>query len=129
MRFRVVAIFLLPALFYRALMPVGFMPMVGEGGALEIGLCPGVQDAVSVIFPAAVRTHHHHGQGGTVPAHGEHPTACPYAASGTPALAPAAIVAVAFSAAMEQGNSAPVTTGFVPAILRTQSPRGPPSLV
>jgi len=112
---------LLPALLCRALIPVGFMPMVGTDGALEMSLCPGTVDAATFIAAAADPHAHHHGHG----AH--HSDPCPYASSGT-GLPSAASSAATFIVTVDRQPLAKSSLEvFLPPILRTQSPRGPPT--
>lgn len=131
MRLRTMAILLLPALLYRALIPVGFMPMVGAGGALEIDFCPGTRDAVSLILTAQPHSGHHHGHDGAggVPLHNEHRTPCQYALSATPALAQVLLTWLMPVPAVADAPPIEHSVVFLPAILRTQSPRGPPALI
>jgi hypothetical protein len=120
---------LLPALLLRALVPVGFMPLAGASGAY-LGFCPGAGAVPpGAAAPAAHASHlghaHHGGEGGSLPGNPHHP-ACVFSAGAATAFAapPAdAIVAPALTSLTER-IAAPI---FLPAILRAQSPRGPPA--
>jgi hypothetical protein len=127
---------LLPALLLRALIPIGFMPLISSGG-LTIGFCPGEGALPAALAAANVQllrahtAHHDHLVGGGAHGPGEpgrsaHEAPCLFAASAKPAFAPA-ILAVAVSAPDVAAHSAPVTdTVFLPTIHRAQSSRGPP---
>jgi len=140
------AVLLLPALLFRAFIPVGFMPVV-ESGGLTIGFCPG-EAALPPGVAAAVSVHAHDGQAAAVAAapsehqnsqHGHkhgggedssnasHHAPCLFAASATPAPTPtiAALHDTARQVAhFGRGNCVVLV---LPTILRAQSPRGPPA--
>jgi hypothetical protein len=123
-----VAILLLPALLYRALLPVGFMPMVEANGVFELGLCPGTVDGVTFIAAAAnPHAHHHHGSG-SASEHGSPSAPCPYALSGTAPLTAEPFALPLLSPVNEKPRSATAAAVFLPTILRVQSPRAPPAL-
>ena len=129
-RRRRLALLVLPALLLRALIPAGFMPVAGGGGAY-LGFCPGAGElpphASQLAAHAEHGSHTHHGAGAPhAPGSGHHP-ACVFSTGATTA------VTAIFSAALP----APVLTApvehvasltFLPAILRAQSSRGPPVL-
>jgi hypothetical protein len=136
------ATLLLPALLLRALIPFGFMPLLG-GGGLTIGFCPG-EGALPAGFAAAnvqllhaahlTHLHHDHALGGGPhggpgdPGRSSHEAPCPFAASAKPAFAPA-ILALATAAALAAPHeAAAAATVFLPTIVRAQSPRGPPQI-
>jgi hypothetical protein len=131
-RTALLALLVLPALVLRALVPVGFMPVI-DGAGIHIGFCPGEAQppgALSGALAAAHPAHHHHHGGADhgSPASASHPP-CLFAASATLATAPAAAalcapVAARSRACTHEQNARP----FVPSILRTQSPRAPPPL-
>lgn len=131
-RTALLALILLPALALRALVPVGFMPVV-DGAGIHIGFCPGEAQPPGALAPAlaaAHLAHHHHTQGGAghgSPVPASHPP-CLFALSASPAFLPAAPALAppppaATALAAEYANRA-----SVPAIVRAQTPRGPPFL-
>ena len=115
----------LPALLLRALIPAGFMPFAGAGGAY-LGFCPGA----SAPEPSALvgHAHHHsHDQPGApgAPAGGHHHPACIFslgAVTPTAAAAPLLSATAAPQAPADRADSLVV----LPPILRAQSSRGPP---
>lgn len=127
-RAALLALVLLPALVLRALLPVGYMPVI-EGSGIHLGFCPGeAQPPGALSGPAAAHFAHHHHDGGAnhgAPASVSHPP-CLFALSASPAFAPAAPAvappppAASVLAAELSGRAS------VPAILRAQTPRGPP---
>ena len=134
------AALLLPALLLRALIPFGFMPLIGASG-LTLGFCPGEGALPAGLAAANVKLlhaaqsgqlHHDHAPGGAphggsdTPGGSSHEAPCPFAASGKPAFAPAILTletAASAAAPPEAYATAPV---FLPTVLRAQSPRGPP---
>ncbi len=119
------AVLLLPAILFRALIPVGFMPAMHGDGRLGVIFCPITVSA----GPGLVHEHHPGHEGGNAGyGSGHHQLACPFAASAglapfadfvAPTAAPAEFLALA------DGVSA---RHFVPTILRAQSPRAPPGV-
>lgn len=125
----------LPGLLLRALIPLGFMPMFGAGGSVQLTLCEGYAPvastalSMSMDMPMAVQ---HPSVDQTAP-RGSDPrsdhqdrSACPYGAS--PALA--ALTALPDVPVMVQTLTQPFLSapqvshfGIEP---RAQSPRGPP---
>lgn len=115
------------ALLLRGLIPEGFMPVSGADG-LSVELCP-----AGGVMPPAMATHDAHGAqtghaGHRVPHPGAPHPSCVFSTGASvafsaalPAAAPAAPIIVRLSA---PAGARP----HVPAILRAQSPRGPPSL-
>jgi len=79
-----VLLWLLPALVFRALIPVGFMPGVGQSLTLE--LCSSVGYVTSVVHFGADGLPVEDPQGG----HGDRHSPCAFAASATAAPAPSA---------------------------------------
>lgn len=125
------ALLVLPALLLRALIPAGFMPLAGAGG-LYLGFCPGAGPVPPGLSASATHAshpgHEHHGghgAGTADPAH-QHP-ACLFSAgaattfAATPVVATHALASLAPRAELSAGI-------FLPAILRSQSSRGPPIL-
>ena len=116
----------LPALAVRALLPVGFMPVIDDAG-IHIGFCPGEAQPPGALLTGPHFAHHHHHGGAEhgTPASASHPpclfalSACPAFVPAAPALAPLPPAAAALTA----GPSSPV---LVPAIVRAQTARGPP---
>jgi hypothetical protein len=111
---------LLPALVFRALIPVGFMPSTGTAFALELCASAGYGAVFQEYDPAASPEGH---TGGTFPAH----EPCAFAASATPGPAPAAAVVVAAAP-----GEAPVALLPAPSLPArpslTPPPRAPPHL-
>jgi hypothetical protein len=127
------AVLLLP-IFLRAMIPVGFMPMVGSDHRLHLIVCDGyapVPEAMSMMMdmPAGMPMDAPMGSSGShggVPSHEDHGN-CPYGAAptlgGVPALAllPRSLIrraAVLVIAAPQ--------VGYFEVSPRAQSPRGPP---
>jgi hypothetical protein len=127
-RRRRLAWLLLPALLLRALIPAGFMPVAGAGG-LQLGLCPGAgalpPAAAALATHASHLGHAHHGADGRgFPETAHHP-ACVFsagAATGFSEPSTEVLPAPALTAPTER-IAAPI---YLPTILRSQSPRGPP---
>jgi hypothetical protein len=128
-RRRRLALLVLPALLLRALIPAGFMPLAGAGG-LYLGFCPGAGPlppglSASATHASHLGHEHHggHGSGPVDPSH-QHP-ACLFSAGAAATFAAAPVVApsVVASLAPRADFSAGI---FLPAILRSQSSRGPP---
>jgi hypothetical protein len=122
---------LVPVLVLRALIPFGFMPVASDG-SLSIEFCPGegtLPPGVSAAAPHAGHLAHHHAHhsGGdpTAPA-GDHHAPCLFALSASPAFAPATAAPAITPPAATPLAEAPPTPLFLPAIVRAQSPRGPP---
>lgn len=134
------ATLLLPALLLRALIPLGFMPLLG-GSGLTIGFCPGEGALPSGLVAANVQLQHaghlghdhgpvgapHHGGSGD-PARTGHDAPCPFAATAKPAFAPALLALDTGVAPAAPSEALAAPTVFPPAILRAQSPRGPPQI-
>ncbi|HET7755695.1 MAG TPA: DUF2946 family protein [Steroidobacteraceae bacterium] len=122
---------LLPVLALRALIPFGFMPGASDG-VLGIEFCPGegkLPPGISGAAPDAGHLAHHHGHHGTgdpgLPS-GAHHAPCLFALSASPAFAPAVAAPAIVPAAATPLAEAPASRLFLPAIIRAQSPRGPP---
>jgi len=143
------ALLVLPALLFRALIPVGFMPMIGEGGGLSIGICPGVTElpapdgmsrpgagyahhhgADHLRHPSADHLHHHSTdqEGGPGPSTPAHHAPCLFAASAGGAPPPSALGLAAPADTAIVVNTASVNSVLLPTIIRTQTSRGPPAL-
>jgi hypothetical protein len=124
------ALLVLPVLVLRALVPVGFMPVSDRGG-LHIDFCPGEAQppgalALQSLAHQPLAHHHHHGGAdhGT-PAPASH-APCLFALSASPAFAPAVASAAVIPPAATLPAESPTRRAFVPAIVRAQTPRGPP---
>jgi len=127
-RRRRLAWLVLPALLLRALIPAGFMPFAGPAGAY-LGFCPGSGTLLSAATELA--THASHG------GHGHHPGGAP-GAPGTqphPSCVFSTGAAATFAAMLTAALASPVQSAAavrvaslicLPAILRSQSSRGPP---
>ena len=121
------AALVLPVLVLRALIPIGYMPVSDRGG-FRIDFCPGEAQPPGVL--AALRLAHHHHHGGAdhgTPAPESH-APCLFALSASPAFAPAVAIAAIIPPAATAPAESPALRVFVPAIVRAQSPRGPPQI-
>jgi hypothetical protein len=121
------AALVLPVLVLRGLIPIGYMPVSDRGG-LYIDFCPGEAQPPGVFAAQSPAHHHHHG--GTdhgTPAPVSH-APCLFALSASPAFAPAVATAAVIPPATTVPADSPARRTFVPAILRAQSPRGPPQI-
>jgi hypothetical protein len=112
-----------PSLLYRALIPLGFMPVASTGGVVRLGLCPGTVDGASHIAARADQ----HAQQHAHPGHRSSP--CVYALGGT-ALSTASQAVQAPVPAVQQPPLSPDMIPLFPAtMIRVQLPRGPPAVV
>jgi hypothetical protein len=118
------ALLVLPVLVLRALVPIGFMP-VSDRGSFHIDFCPGEAQPPGVLAPQSLAHHHHGGAGHGTPAPVSH-APCLFALSASPAFAPAVATAAVIPPASSAPAESPALRVFVPAIVRAQSPRGPP---
>ena len=134
------ATLLLPALLLRALIPFGFMPLLG-GNGLTIGFCPGegalpagLSAANLQLLHAAHRAHLNpdhapgrapHGSPGEA-GRASHEAPCPFAASAKPAFAPTVLALATPVAQAAPSEASAHPTVFLPSVFRAQSPRGPP---
>ncbi len=134
-RRRCLALAILPVLVLRALIPFGFMP-VASGGTLSIEFCPGegtlppgivVHGAHAAHLAHAHHGAHHPGLPGE-PADSHH-APCLFALSAAPALTPAAGAPTVLPPAATPLAATPTSRVSIPAIVRAQSPRGPPLIV
>src|ERR1700747_1534036 len=89
------ALLVLPVLVLRALVPVGFMPVVVSGGALSIGVCPeqgalppGIDARALHAGPLAHHHAHHSGGDPSRPSDTRH-APCLFSLSASPAFAAA----------------------------------------
>lgn len=116
---------LAPFLLLRGIIPAGFMPVAAAEGF--IGLCPG-----AVAMPAGMAMpghsgHAHHGEGMGAQG-GGHAAPCPFAQSATAAGVPQVPQLAAQQLAAGDVPATAAAGVRVPAIVRAQSPRGPPLL-
>ncbi len=134
------ATLLLPALLLRALIPFGFMPLLG-GSGLTIGFCPGegalpagLAAANVQLLHAAHQAQHNHASGGAPhrgpedPGRSSHEAPCAFAANAKPVFAPAILALTTGAAQVTPSEASAAPTVFLPTIVRTQSPRGPPQI-
>jgi hypothetical protein len=123
---------LLPILLLRALIPVGFMPMVGADHSVRLVICDSYAPVPTSMMAMAMdgdmdmsQSSDTDGSGGP-PVHQQHGS-CPYGAS--PALG--ALPSLAFLPLMFHRPATIVVAAprvdFHPALYRAQSPRGPPA--
>jgi len=129
-RLPLVALVLLPALVYRALIPAGFMPLRDAEGRLAIVFCPGVS-AGAVAPPHHHQHNGHHHHDGTPDAGGINHAAheqnvCPYALSAGAALAYAVPVHAALFASPQSAEVSNYPSIVSATITRSQSARAPP---
>jgi hypothetical protein len=122
---------LMAALLFRALIPTGFMPMLGSDGTLVMQLCSGFTTKSVVIHLDASAMHADHAAhaagNDSAPSHGdlfEH-SPCGFAvAAGAPPQAELPFITP------RSAHTAPAVPGLVgepqPTIVRSQGPRGPP---
>jgi predicted DNA repair protein MutK len=124
---RLTLLLVLPALLLRALIPTGFMPLAGAGGAY-LGLCPGAVPANATIEVLGHHTHQHHthDQGGAPST--QHHAACIFSLGATTASATAAPTESAIAPTIGPAANAGSLV-LLPSILRAQSSRGPPPAV
>jgi hypothetical protein len=109
---RWVAGLLLPAILFRALIPVGFMPALDGAGAMSVHFCDGMVQAPA-DKPAKP---------------GHELRKCPYAASSSPAP-PLAFIALSPDTFVVRPVQAFLSgRAAVPTIVRVQAPRAPPAL-
>jgi Protein of unknown function (DUF2946) len=123
---------LLPILLLRALIPVGFMPMVGSDHSVRLVICdsyaPLPTPMMDMAMDGDMDMSHSSGAGGSggPPVHQEH-GGCPYGASpALGALPTLALLPVVFHRPAAILVAAP-RVDFHPALYRAQSPRGPPA--
>jgi DUF2946 family protein len=116
----------LPALLFRALIPIGFMPIADHGG-IHIDFCPGESQPPGALAGTELPHHHHHhgGTGRGTPASTSHPP-CLFALSASPALVPAAPALAPLPPAAAPPAAAPSSRALLPAIVRAQRARAPP---
>lgn len=122
-----IAALLAVAFAIRALIPLGFMPMVGPNFTIRLEFCAAYAP-VAATDPHAARHHHHGGASGPVGSSPSDHSTCPFGASPAPATLLQAALPV-FAPQLDSGplvSQSPVsrpTTSY-----RTQAPRGPPGL-
>jgi hypothetical protein len=116
----------MPALLYRAAIPAGVMPMIGDDGRLGLMFCPGEVVAGATLDIHAAHHHHANAQG-AAPSSSLH-VPCLYALSAGPAPLPVVLDGARgapIPARISAEVAAPV---FTPTIVRSQSARAPPLL-
>ena len=115
----------LPALLLRALIPAGFMPLAGAGGAY-LGFCPGAGAPEPSALVGHAHHHTHDAPGApAAPSGAHHHPACIFslgAVTATAAAVPLLSAVAAPQAPAERADSLVV----LPPILRAQTSRGPP---
>jgi hypothetical protein len=124
--------FLLPGLLLRALIPVGFMPMVGPDHGIRLAICesyapvPWTTPSMSMDMPMDASMDHATHAGGHSPAH-QAQGSCPYGSS--PALGALPTLAVLPEAVQRSPEAALASPQirYFEVSLRAQSPRGPPA--
>ncbi|HYL01700.1 MAG TPA: hypothetical protein VEU78_10925 [Steroidobacteraceae bacterium] len=119
------ALLVLPVLVLRALVPIGFMP-VSDRGSFHIDFCPGEAQPPGALAAQPLAHHHHHGGADHgAPAPVSH-APCLFALSASPAFAPAVAALALVPPAATALATDPSSRVFLPAIVRAQTPRGPP---
>ena len=116
LRNKFLSVTLLAVMLVRALIPPGYMPASEAGLSLSIRLCSGF--AAEPAQPA---------ERGRPPSSPTHDSPCPFAMVGSVAPPPAILATVAALQPRSVQPMATATARAVPAILRSQSPRGPPA--
>jgi hypothetical protein len=128
------AVIFLPILL-RALIPVGFMPMVGPGFTVQLVVCDGYAPVpwaaampadMPMDMPMDMGSSSSDSHGG-YPAHDDHGS-CPYGSA--PALGALPTLAILPTLLIHQSLESSLATAQVAHVevsLRAQSPRGPPA--
>lgn len=133
---RIALLPLLVALLYRAAIPVGYMPMVGQNGWLTLELCTSVvaPAAAMPLVAMAAHEHHHHPdtlQGVPQTGHdhgtGDTHTVCPFATTAGPAPLSAKVVPPGAVDALVVDIAFVTASISAPTILRSQRSRAPPA--
>jgi predicted DNA repair protein MutK len=128
-RKRRLLLLVLPALLLRALIPAGFMPLAGAGGAY-LGFCPGagaVPPSASEVATHATHLAHTQLAGGAphAPGSASHHPACLFSAGATTASAVTTSAALTMPVMLAPAERV-ASLILLPAILRAQSSRAPP---
>jgi hypothetical protein len=127
-RRRRLAWLLLPALLLRALIPAGFMPFAGPAGSY-LGFCPGsgaLPPGANELATHASHSGHTHHPGGAPGAPGTPPHPSCVFSTGAAATFAATLTAALASPVLSAPAARVASLTFLPAILRSQSSRGPP---
>ncbi len=119
-----IAALLLPAILSRALIPAGFMPVVGAEGQSRMQFCPGMGLAATA---GSLPGQHRAGKEGDPAKTGHERQTCQFASS----AGPAALGFPGAAAAAGQAGVPPAGTDdtlllAIPTVIRTQSARAPP---
>jgi hypothetical protein len=123
---------LLPLLFLRALIPVGFMPMIGPDHSVRLVICDNYAPlpAAMMDMPMAGMDMSQHpageDSGGGPPVHQDH-GGCPFGASPALGAVPTLAIAPILIHQPAQLRVAGPQIDFYQAPDRAQSPRGPPA--
>jgi hypothetical protein len=120
---------LVAALALRGLIPDGYMPVAGATG-MSVELCPGAG-----ALPPGLAGHAHASQPGHAGHAGHrsgdagaaHHAACLFSTGASAAFAASLAAPALMAPALTACGERPCVRHFVPAILRAQSSRGPPS--
>jgi hypothetical protein len=115
----------LPVLLLRALIPAGFMPLAGAGGAY-LGFCPGASAPAPSALVGHARHHSHDEPGAPGAPAGGHPHPACIFSLGAATAAAAAVSLVSTVAAPRAPADRADSLVVLPPILRAQSSRGPP---
>ena len=109
----------------RSLVPIGFMPVVDHTG-IHFGFCPGEAQPPGARL-GQHHEHHQHGAGNHDPSGSTSHAPCLFALSGSPALVPVMPSVAPLPPAIAARTVTLSSRVSVPAIVRAQTPRGPPS--
>jgi hypothetical protein len=124
------ALLVLPALLLRALIPMGFMPLVDATG-VSIGFCPGAgvmpgQPADAVRAQHFGHAHAPHAGGRAGGGGALHHAPCLFASGAASAFAAALPAPALAASALPSTDDRAAPAVFLPAIRRAQFARGPP---
>jgi len=114
----VLAVLLIAALGWRALIPAGFMPAFSEGRTLTVQLCSTRGNQATTL--------HLQGNEQSTPAGAQGAETCPYASVGSSAPPPSFVSIAQFSSLLSESVAAPPGRLLTRPEARAHSPRGPP---
>jgi hypothetical protein len=120
---------MLPGFLLRAMIPIGFMPMVGPGNSIQLVICEAYAPVPMVSMSAAMQMDPGMSMpvnsGSGVPAHQDHGD-CPYGSSPALGALPSVTIPIAGVARTVQLAMASPQIAHFGVLPRAQSPRGPP---
>jgi hypothetical protein len=115
---------MLPALLLRAMIPVGFMPMVGPGHSVQLVICEAYAPVPMPSMSGAMQMDPGMAMPG-IPAHQDHGD-CPYGSSPALGALPTLTIPIMAVPRTLQLAMASPQIGHFEVSPRAQSPRGPP---